>query len=72
MLRLVDTGANTHRPAYRDKIGRRLLMLSDQPVPMPADADHSNRFPRRRRDPSPGVAVLCSRFPHTVLVVDGA
>jgi hypothetical protein len=45
VLRLVDTGANTPRPAYRDKIGRRLLMLSDQPVPMPADADHSNRFP---------------------------
>jgi hypothetical protein len=45
VLRLVDTGANTPRPAYRDKIGWRLPMLNDQPVPMPADADHSNRFP---------------------------
>jgi Putative zinc-finger len=77
-LRLVETGAGTGHLAgqpvtgyaYRDNIGRRLLIyLSDQPFPMPAHADHgggpSGAAVARHR----GVAVLCSRSPHTVLIL---
>jgi Putative zinc-finger len=77
-LRLTETGAGTGHLAgqpvigyaYRDNTGRRLLIyLSDQPFPMPAHADHrggpSGAAVARHR----GVAVLCSRSPHTVLIL---
>ena len=36
---------------------------------MSAEADHSNRFPGAGVTRHRGVAVVCSRFPHTVLVL---
>lgn len=77
-LRFTETGAGAGNLAgqpvtgyaYRDDNGRRLLIyLSDQPFPMPKQADapdgHDGAMITRHRS----VAVLCSRNPHTVLIV---
>ncbi|MEW2382613.1 zf-HC2 domain-containing protein [Micromonospora sp. NPDC047707] len=77
-LRLAGTAAGTGRLAghpvtgyaYRDDTGRRLLIyLSDEPFPMPARADHPNGPSGSGITHHRGVVVLCSRSPHTVLVL---
>jgi hypothetical protein len=77
-LRLAGTGASAGRLAgqpvtgyaYRDDTGRRLLIyLSDRPFPMPAQADHPNGPAGAGLTRHHGVAVLCSRSPHTVLIL---
>jgi hypothetical protein len=78
-LRLTETGAGTGHLAgqpvlgyaYRDDTGRRLLIyLSDQPFPMPAQPDRDATDPAGAAITTHrGVAVLCSRTPHTVLVL---
>jgi hypothetical protein len=77
-LRLAKTGAGTGHLAgqpvtgyaYRDDTGRRLLIyLSDQSFPMPAEADHPNGPTGAGVTRHRGVAVLCSRSPHTVLIL---
>jgi anti-sigma factor RsiW len=76
-LSMVETGAGTGwlagQPvtahAYRDNVGRRLLIyLSDRPFPMPdpaGGADPAAATAATHR----GVVVLCSRAPHTALVL---
>jgi hypothetical protein len=77
-LRLAETGAGTGylagQPvtgyAYRDGTGRRLLVyLSDQPFPMPVRADQPNGPTGAAVTRHYGVVVLCSRSPHTVLIL---
>jgi Putative zinc-finger len=77
-LHMVETGAGTGQLAgqpvtgyvYRDDTGRRLLIyLSDQPFPMPAQTDPVTDPASATITTHRGVAVLCSRAPHTVLIL---
>lgn len=76
-LRLVETGAGAGRLAgqpvtgyaYRDGAGRRLLIyLSDRPFPMPDPVDGADPTGAALATHR-GVVVLCSRAPHTALVL---
>lgn len=77
-LRLAETGAGAGHLAgqpvtgyaYRDGTGRRLLIyLSTRPFPMPAQADHPTGPAGAGVTRHRGVVVLCSRSPHTVLIL---
>ena len=77
-LGLVESGAGAGQLAgqpvtgyaYRDRAGRRLLIyLSDRPFPMPQPADAAADPAAAAFSTHHGVAVLCSRAPHTALVL---
>lgn len=77
-LDLLETGAGTGHLAgqpvtgyaYRDRIGRRILLyLSEQPFPMPAHADHPTSPDGATIATHRGVAVLCARHPYTTLIL---
>ena len=77
-LRMIETGAGTGdlagQPvtgyAYSDDAGQRLqIYLSDQPFPMPAQPHNATHPGGATVTTHRGVAVLCSRTPHTVLVL---
>jgi hypothetical protein len=77
-LRLVEAGAGTGQLAgqpvtgyaYRDATGRRILIYrSPQPFPMPTGSAHPTGPDAAAAATDHGVTVLCSRHPHTLLVL---
>jgi hypothetical protein len=77
-LRLVEAGAGTGQLAgqpvtgyaYRDETGRRILIYrSAQPFPMPTGSAHPTGPDGAAAATYYGVTVLCSRHPHTLLVL---
>jgi hypothetical protein len=77
-LHLVEAGAGTGQLggqpvtgyAFRDQTGRRILIYrSQQPFPMPAGSAHPTGPDGAAAATYHGVTVLCSRHPHTLLVL---